>query len=105
METPTNPGRFTDAARRMRTWAMSAGLPNARYTSSVWNYADSEICRWWGYGQADRFVGTTFARQAGEQGTTSSDLQRIAAGWRAWGDAPDAWFAILHGELLVQLPA
>jgi SAM-dependent methyltransferase len=98
-------GAEPDAARRMRTWAMRAGLSSARYTSSVWNYADSEMCRWWGYGQADRLVGTTFAQQAVEQGATSLDLQRIAAGWRTWGDAPDAWFAILHGEILAQLPA
>lgn len=97
-------GAEPDAARRMRTWAMSAGLPDARYTSSVWNYADSEICHWWGNSQADRVVGATFARQAGEQGVTTSDLQQIAAGWRAWGAAPDAWFAILHGELLAQCP-
>lgn len=57
-----------------------------------------------GYGQADRFVGPTFARQAFGQGVTASDLRRIAACWRTWGDAPDAWFAILHGELLVRLP-
>ncbi len=98
-------GAEPDAARRMRTWAMRAELSSARYTSSVWNYADSEMCRWWGYSQADRLVGTTFAQQAGEQGATSLDLQRIADGWRTWGDAPDAWFAILHGEVLAQLPA
>lgn len=98
-------GAEPDAARHMRTWAIGAGLTGARYTSTVWNYADSDICRWWGNGQADRVAGRTFAKQADEQGVTPSDLERIAAGWRAWGDAPDAWFAIIHGELLVQLPA
>jgi SAM-dependent methyltransferase len=98
-------GAEPDAARHMRSWAIGAGLPHARHTSSVWTYADSGACRWWGNSQADRVGGATFARQTAEQGTSSPDLQRIAAGWRAWGDAPDAWFAILHGELLAQLPA
>lgn len=93
-----------DAARRMRAWANAAGLEQARCSASVWNYADSETCRWWGRGQAERVVGAAFAAQAAELGVAADDLERIAAGWRRWGDAPDAWFAILHGELLVQLP-
>jgi ubiquinone/menaquinone biosynthesis C-methylase UbiE len=95
-------GAEPDAARRMRVWVTAAGLADARYTASVWNYADAETCHWWGHSQADRCVGPTFVKQAAEQGATVADVDRIAAGWRTWGDAPDAWFAILHGELLVQ---
>jgi hypothetical protein len=96
-------GAEPDAARRMRAWANAAGLEDARYTATVWNYASSELCHWWGHSQAERYVGATFADQAAEQGVPRTDLERIAAAWRTWGDAPDAWFAILHGELLVQL--
>ncbi len=56
-----------------------------------------------GYGRADRYVGPTFADQAAEQGVDASDLERIATAWRTWGDSPDAWFAILHGELLMEI--
>lgn len=98
-------GAEPDAARHLRAWANRAGLLDARCTSSTWTYADSEACRWWGRSQAERVGGATFARQAAEQGASPSDLQRMVDGWRTWGDAPDAWFAILHGELLVQLPA
>jgi ubiquinone/menaquinone biosynthesis C-methylase UbiE len=97
-------GAEPDAARHLRAWVTEAGLPDARYTSSTWTYADSESCRWWGRSQAERVGGAIFARQAAEQGVGPSDLERIADGWRTWGDAPDAWFAILHGEVLVQLP-
>lgn len=97
-------GAEPDAARRMRTWALEAGLGGAHYTATVWNYADSEICRWWGNSQAERFVGSTFSQQASEQGVTAADQRRISGGWLAWGEAPDAWFAILHGELLAQVP-
>lgn len=31
------------------------------------------------------------------------ELQEIAAGWRAWGEASDSVFVILHGELLAHV--
>ena len=96
-------GAEPDAGRRMRAWATAAGLAGARFTASVWNYADPVICRWWGNSQAERYCGPTFARQAAEQGVTDADLREIAAAWRAWGESPDAWFGIVHGELLAQL--
>ena len=27
-------------------------------------------------------------------------LDEIAAAWRTWADNPDAWFAMIHGEIL-----
>lgn len=95
-------GAEPDAARRLREWANAAGLRDVRFTASVWNYADAETCRWWGGSQAERYVGPTFAAQAAEVGVTDGDLRRIADGWRRWSEAPDAWFAILHGELLAR---
>ena len=97
-------GAEPDAARRMRAWAQAAGITNVRYTASAWNYADPEACRWWGRSQAERYSAELFARQASRYGVTGDDLDRIAAGWRAWGEEPDAWFAIVNGELLARLP-
>ncbi|MBM9462541.1 methyltransferase domain-containing protein [Aeromicrobium sp. YIM 150415] len=97
-------GAEPDAARRMRTWAQAAGLTDVRYTAGTWNYADSETCRWWGHSQAERYSAELFAEQASRYGVTGDDLVRIAAGWRAWGQEPDAWFAIVNGELLARLP-
>lgn len=96
-------GAEPDAARRLRGWASAAGLTDARFTATVWNYADPETCRWWASSQADRYAGPRFAGQASAQGVTAADLDRIASGWRAWGEAADAWFAILHGELLARV--
>jgi ubiquinone/menaquinone biosynthesis C-methylase UbiE len=96
-------GAEPDAGRRVRAWATAAGLAGARLTASVWNYADRDSCRWWGNSQAERCCGTTFAEQAAEQGVTRGDLEEIAAAWRTWGESPDAWFAIVHGEILAQL--
>lgn len=96
-------GAEPDAARRLRGWARAAGLDDARLTASVWTYADDETCRWWGDSQAERYAGSTFAVQAAEQGVTSAQLEAIADGWRRWGSAPDAWFSILHGEVLARV--
>ncbi|MCK5890342.1 methyltransferase domain-containing protein [Aeromicrobium sp.] len=96
-------GAEPDAARRLRSWAQAAGLQGVRYTASVWNYADEETCRWWGDGQADRCLGASFTNQAAALGAGSDAVATIADAWRAWGAASDAWFAILHGEILAHV--
>lgn len=96
-------GAEPDAARRLRAWANAAGLTRVRFTATVWNYAEPEICRWWGQGQAERYSGPTFVGHAAVHGIAEADLQRMARAWRSWGEDPEAWFAILHGEMLVQL--
>lgn len=97
-------GAEPDAARHFRAWARAAGLDDIQLTCSAWNYADPETCAWWGESQATRYSGETFAAQAASQGGTADTLAAIAAGWRAWGASPDAWFGILNGELLARKP-
>lgn len=97
-------GAEPDAGRRMRSWASAAGLHDVRLTASVWNYADVPTCHWWGNSQADRILGARFAEQAAEQDVAGVDLERMAQGWRSWAAAPDAWFAVLHGEVLARPP-
>lgn len=97
-------GGEPDAGRHLREWAQAAGIQDARFTSTVWNYADAEICSWWGQSQASRFGGGQFAEQALAHGAGPEVIEEIARGWRQWGAAPDAWFAILHGELLARKP-
>jgi ubiquinone/menaquinone biosynthesis C-methylase UbiE len=96
-------GAQPDAARHLRAWAAAAGLDDVRLTASVWTYADDDACRWWGSSQADRVSGEVFVSQAAEQGLDAADVAQLADAWRAWGVAPDAWFTIVHGELLARL--
>ncbi len=50
---------------------------------------------------AERVVGSGLAEQALQRGlATVDDLERLAQGWRRWAASPEAWFAVLHGELL-----
>lgn len=96
-------GAEPDAGRRLRGWAREAGVPEAQVTSSAWTYADAESCSWWGNGQAARYGGEVFAQQAIAVGASRADLDSIADGWRRWGTDPDAWFVILHCELLIRV--
>lgn len=97
-------GAEPDAGRRLRAWAREAGLTQVRFTSSTWTYADAQSCAWWGRSQCERYTGEVFARQAREQGATAADLRAIGDGWLRWGESPEAWFTIVHGELLAPMP-
>lgn len=92
-----------DAGRRLKSWALEAGLEVVAATASVWCFATADDVAWWGGLWADRILDSDLARQALDRGLASAaDLQRISAGWRRWAQAPDAWFLIPHGELLAR---
>lgn len=95
-------GAEPDAARRHRRWVREAGLAEPRITTSTWTYADPESCSWWADGQATRYGAATFTDQAREIGASEEDLEAVVQGWRSWGADPDAWFVMVHGELLAQ---
>jgi SAM-dependent methyltransferase len=93
-------GGEPDAGRRLLSWARAADFTDVTATTSTWCFATETDRQWWGGMWADRIQRSDLARQLMSAGTPESDLARIAAGWRAWADAPDGWFAILHAELL-----
>ena len=94
-------GGEPDAGRRMHAWARAAGLDDVMVSTSTWTYATPEDRDWWGGLWADRTVKSAYAANATGGGhATTADLVRIADGWRSWAAAPDAWFAVIHGEIL-----
>jgi ubiquinone/menaquinone biosynthesis C-methylase UbiE len=98
-------GGEPDAARRMRHWAQQAGFRSVTCTASTWCFASPEDVAWWSETWAERVVRSAFATQAVEAGLADpAELAELSAGWRWWGDQPDAWFAVLHGELLAEVP-
>lgn len=94
-------GGEPDAGRRLRAWANAAGLEITYAGASPWIYATPEATAWWGNTQADRVLHSTFAERTRAQGLTDADLQVMARDWRTWGQDPDAWFFLPHGELIV----
>jgi ubiquinone/menaquinone biosynthesis C-methylase UbiE len=90
-----------DAGRRLLAWAHQAGFTDVEASASTWCFATPADRAWWGGLWADRVVGSALATQALERGlATEAELEGIAAGWRRWAEDPDAWFSVLHGELL-----
>ena len=95
-------GGEPDAGRRLRAWAHAAGLRIEQASSSLWTYATPETTAWWGASQADRVLTSSFAERAAADGLDPADLAQIAEDWRAWGEDPDAWFFLPHGEVIAR---
>lgn len=96
-------GGEPDAGRRLLAWAHEAGLTDVTASASAWCFATEDDRAWWGGLWADRALRSTFATQSLALGLADqAALDRISAGWRAWSVEPDAWFAILHGEILAR---
>jgi SAM-dependent methyltransferase len=90
-----------DAGRRLLGWAQAAGFPSVAPSAATWLFADEERRGWWSETWAHRTVSSAVAARAVELGlATAEELAEMAEGWRAWARQPDAWFAVLHGEIL-----
>jgi SAM-dependent methyltransferase len=97
-------GGEPDAGRRLRAWTREAGLDHVEASSSTWCYASPEETAWWGESQAARVTASSFGEQAVESGLAApEEVGELAAAWRTWGAHPDAWFSMVHGEVLARV--
>jgi len=96
----TNRGE-PDAGRFLLAWAHAAGFSDVAPTASAWCFAMPADRAWWGELWADRITTSAIGEQAEREGfATRADLDAMAAAWRSWAADPDAWFAVLHGEIV-----
>jgi ubiquinone/menaquinone biosynthesis C-methylase UbiE len=96
-------GGEPNAGRRLHVWARQAGFDRADITCSTgtWCYSTPEELAWWSELWADRTVQSNFARTAIERGIADQEkLEHVANLWREWGKDEDAWFVVLHGEII-----
>jgi SAM-dependent methyltransferase len=94
-------GGEPDAGSHLRHWAMEAGFTTVTASASAWCYATDDERTWWGGLWADRVATTALGTRAVELGLASAEeITELADAWRAWAATPDAWFAVLHGEVL-----
>ena len=94
-------GGEPDAGRRLLSWASAAGFGYVAASASAWCFATSSDLAWWSETWAERLRQSDFGRQAEARGLSdSTKLGQIADGWLDWGRLPNAWFAVLHGEIL-----
>jgi ubiquinone/menaquinone biosynthesis C-methylase UbiE len=96
-------GADADAGRHLLSWARAAGFDEIVATSSTWTFADAATRRWWGGLWAERVTRSSLAEQAVDyQLSTEAELQAISRSWLRWADEDDAFFAVLHVELIAR---
>lgn len=94
-------GAEPDAGRHLRRWFREAGFGETRVTTSTVSYADPVATRGWGETYAERTLRSNIADRALEFGiATRSELENVAAAWRAWAGDPDAYFCFSHTEVV-----
>ncbi|MFF8357807.1 methyltransferase domain-containing protein [Streptomyces chartreusis] len=99
-------GGEPDAGRRLKSWALQAGLTDVTATSSTWTFSTEEERAWWSGLWADRTLASAYAERATEGGhATAEELRAASEAWREWGRRGDGWFSVLHGEILCRKEA
>ncbi|MEU0127913.1 MULTISPECIES: class I SAM-dependent methyltransferase [unclassified Streptomyces] len=94
-------GGEPDAGRRLLSWARQAGFTDITPTAAAWCFATPESRAWWSGLWADRTTASGYAELAVDGGHASAEqLSDVARAWRAWGEEPDGWFTVPHGEVL-----
>jgi SAM-dependent methyltransferase len=95
-------GGEPDAGRHLLGWAHAAGCQRVEASASVWCFATPAAREWWAESWADRIRHSSVANQAVTLGfATREELDAMADAFHAWRLHADAWFAVLHGEILV----
>jgi ubiquinone/menaquinone biosynthesis C-methylase UbiE len=87
----------------IHVWAEQAGFTRNAITKSAgsWCFSRDEEREYWGGSMAQRSRSSGFVTMALEGGfSTREQLDRIAQGWDDFCADRDAWFGLLHGEIL-----
>ena len=96
-------GGEPDAGRHLLAWAHEAGFTDVTCSASAWCFASPDDRAWWSETWAERTTASPLAEQAVVQGlATTADLEAMGRAWREWSAHPDAWFSVLHGEILAR---
>jgi ubiquinone/menaquinone biosynthesis C-methylase UbiE len=96
-------GAQADAGRYLLGWARAAGFREIEPSSSTWTFADVSTRQWWADLWADRITRSALAEQAVSYGlSTPEELRAISSAWRRWARQEDAFFAVLHAELIAR---
>ena len=99
-------GGEPDAGRRIHVWAKEAGFDGNMITNSAgtWCFSTKEEVSWWSGMWAERIVKSDFAKQAIGAGLANKeDLRTFSEVWEDWGRRQDAWFVLVHGEIICRV--
>ena len=102
MATARANGGEPDAGSRLLSWARAAGFTDVTASASTWCYATPADRAWQSETWAQRCL-TSFGPWAVELGLVGrADLEAMAEAWRQWGAGEDAWFVVVHGEVIAR---
>ena len=91
--------------RRLRALFNAADVVDVDITGAVWCYATPDETLEWGESYAERLLTSPMGGRAVEYGYASaSDLEAMAAAFRAWAVHPDATWAFVHVAALARKP-
>jgi len=92
-----NPGSY------IHVWAEKAAFIKAKITKSAssWCFSSDEEREYWGGSMEERTKSSGFTKISLNEGfSTQADLAKMARGWKEFRQNQDAWFGLLHGEIL-----
>jgi ubiquinone/menaquinone biosynthesis C-methylase UbiE len=96
-------GGHPHPGRMIHVWAFEAGFGRefVKKSAGAWCFGSDLEREYWGGSMEGRARESGFAKRVVEEGfARSGDLDVIAKGWRGFVEDPDAWFGLLHGEIL-----
>jgi ubiquinone/menaquinone biosynthesis C-methylase UbiE len=89
--------------RTLRALFNAAAVADLKITASLWCYATPAETGEWGESYAERLLTSPMGGRAVEYGYASrSDLEAMAAAFRAWAVHPDAFWAFIHVAALAR---
>jgi ubiquinone/menaquinone biosynthesis C-methylase UbiE len=98
-------GADADAGRRLASWAAEAGFVDLEVGATVKVFTTRADVENWGSSWAERTAHSSLAEQAVAYGLASrAEIEELAAAWRAWADAPDAFFMYVNVHVLGRAP-
>ena len=89
--------------RMIHVWAREAGFSSTdvQKSAGAWCFGSDEERAYWGGSMEERARSSGFAKSVVEEGFADpGDLEIIARGWREFVEDQDAWFGLLHGQIL-----
>lgn len=92
-----HPGRY------IHIWAEEAGFTRTNITKSTgsWCFSSDEEREYWGGSMGERARSSGFVTMALEEGfSTPEEMEMLATGWDEFREDKNAWFGLLHGEIL-----
>ncbi|KAL8293451.1 hypothetical protein RQP46_000152 [Phenoliferia psychrophenolica] len=100
-----NNGGEPNAGRQLHAFARKAGFDPIKITKSAgtWCYSSLDEVAWWSDLWAERTQKSNFALSVQQGLATQADLDEVSEAWREWGRSEDAWFCVLHGEILCKV--